>query len=301
MVIFILLIIVAIVAITIWVKKSSERRKMEGLEEAILRAHKTGRLEIIRNYCDVEGISDSIMHATRVRVIRQLADEGDLSAMKEMVLLADAPLERQNWHKKCAEAGDSESMYSVAISYMDCSANKDAGTEIDDQKAFYWFERAANNGYEKAKERVVSSYYHGSGVAEDRDKAFAMAKNYSDCGNSECGLFLALYYYANTSDKWYDINKAIKVLERIMLRGEEQYFAEAAAQLGYIYGGAYLFHTPENEYSDRRRATYCFVLAYIIKETQLYAENANEVGYNFTEFEYKKWFEDAKAFRYNPM
>lgn len=297
------LVIIAVIVVAVYSKEKNEERKKEGLEQAILQAHKAHNWDVVHDYCSVENIPHETMLETRKNVLRRLAEEGDLEAMNHMALDANTADERCKWLTRCAEAGDVEAMYTLAIGYMDVSnvEGSKSGFGVNPQKEFYWYQRAANLGHAKAKSSLVDCYFNGTGVEKDEEKAFSLAKTYSDCGNSECGCFLVRYYYCNPTNSKFDKAQGVRTLERIIARGEPKFYREAVWQLGYIYGAPYLYGSSEDEFSDRRKATYCFVLAQVVEESEILISSINKVGYDFTEFEYKKWYDDAKNLRYNPM
>lgn len=285
-----LIVIVIVIAIVVAVasKERAEERKMEGLEDAILRAHRTDDWRIVENYCSSENIPEETMHEVRRRVNIRLAKQGDIKAMRVAAAYAETEEERREFETMGAEAGDVDAMYALAIGYMN----------VDAEKQFYWYKKAADRGLDKAMGAVASAYYFGDGVPADKKKAFAYAKDCADRGCADASFFL-VDYFEQFNEPRLDTQEKINLMERVMQRGERESFAKAARKLGIIYGGAYLFNGVVNEFSNRRKASYCFTLAYVL-DHDYDKDDIFKTGYRPTQFELDKWQEDARNLRYNP-
>ncbi len=57
--------------------------------------------------------------------------------------------------------------YNLAILYEDGE-----GTEKNLEKAFYWYQKAAENGDSMAQYHLALSYYKGEGIEKNLEKAF---------------------------------------------------------------------------------------------------------------------------------
>lgn len=295
--------IVVVIVMALYSKEKNEQRKQEGLEEAILRARRLHNWDIVHNYCSAECISEEVMIETRKKLITRLAEQGDLEAMNEMALKSTTPDERCKWLTRCAEAGDIEAMYSLAFGHSVTANEPDSklGCGVDPEKEFYWYNLAASKGHERAMSGVAECYYDGAGVPKDRQKSFDYAKDCADRGYSACAFFLVKNFWIPIDDPHLSKAEIIKMMERVMLRGEQESFAEAAKELGYAYGRAYLYNQPVDEFSDRRKAAYFFTLAHIL-DSELYSkERIFETGYRPSQFEWNQWVEDARNYRFNPM
>lgn len=300
---FLVLAIVAIIVISLYNKEKNEQRKQEGLEEAILRAYKQHNWEIVHNYCSAEDISQETMIETRNKVYCCLAEQGDVEAMNHMALHAKTPDDRCKWLTRCAEAGDLDAMNSLAFGYSEAANGPGSvyGWGTDPQKEFYWYNCAASKGHEQAMSSVAECYYDGIGVPKDRQKSFDYAKDCAERGYSACAFFLVKYFWIPNEEPHLSKAEIIKMMERVMLRGEQKSFAEAAKELGYAYGRAYLFNRPVDEFSDRRKAAYFFTLAHVLDSDLYNKDRIFETGYRPSQFEWNQWQEDARNLRFNPM
>ncbi len=293
-------------ALAIWLivlsVKAKKKRRQKGLEEAILQAHRTGNWEIVDNYCVRENISDAALKKTEKSVMLSLGEGGDLEAMRSLVTSAETAEERCRWLTKLSEAGDARSMYRLALGYSEAINAKSSVDSFgeDPEKEFYWYCKAADKGYDKAMAAVAGCYYFGTGVPKDKKKAFDYAKDCANRGSSACCFFLVDNFGFQFDNPHITTAERIKMMERVMLRGEPESFAKAAWKLGFAYGEAYLYDKPENEYSDRRKAAYCFVLAYVLDKDLYDKDKIIKTGYRATQYELNKWQEDARNLRYNP-
>jgi TPR repeat protein len=64
-----------------------------------------------------------------------------------------------------------------------CCYYDGAGVSQDKNKAFYWFELAANSGDAMAQYRIGSMLAKGEGIKEDEAQAFEWFKKGADNGN----------------------------------------------------------------------------------------------------------------------
>ncbi|RGB28670.1 hypothetical protein C1646_629432, partial [Rhizophagus diaphanus] len=88
-------------------------------------------------------------------------------------LYCNEPFTKELWCKRCinyleklAENGDEDVMFNLAICYYNGE-----GTEKNLEKAFHWYQKAAENGDEEA------IYYNGEGTEKNFEKAFQWYQN----------------------------------------------------------------------------------------------------------------------------
>mgnify|MGYP004481001777 FL=1 len=88
------------------------------------------------------------------------------------------------YFKKSAEKGHPMGQFFVGQAYL-CGE----GTEIDDKKAVYWYEKASVNGNSLAKHRLAMLYYYGEengiDIKKDAEYAIQLLEEAADDGNEE--------------------------------------------------------------------------------------------------------------------
>jgi TPR repeat protein len=107
-------------------------------------------------------------------VYQKLAEAGDSTAMGAigtMYSLGGEGLPKDvrqaaQWHLKAAKAGNSASMQSVGLDYMDGD-----GVQQDYEEAFNWLKQAADAGQPVAMAALGSLYGYGKGVPKDMKQA----------------------------------------------------------------------------------------------------------------------------------
>ena len=283
-----------------------KRKKMVGLEDAIMQSHKLDNWGITADYCLRNGISEKRMDKCINEILHRLAEQGEIMAMRYMAVHAGSSEKECMWYTRCAEAGDKDAMYWLGLKYSSTvnAAGGAGGYGSNPELSFYWFNQAANRRHSAAMERVASCHYFGQGVEKNEEEAFRIAQHFWERGNSECGLFLTSIFYQNPTSEKYDIPRAITILERIMIRGEKKMYTEAASSLGHIFGAPFMHPgIPVRDYHDCRKAAYCFALAFVAGDSlsDVMAQNIAKTGYNYTDHEFAQWYSDAKNYRYNPM
>ena len=87
------------------------------------------------------------------------------------------------------------------------------------------------------------------------------------------------------------------MLKRAMNKGDREVYAKAADELGFIYGRAYVYGGPEDEYSDRYKAAYFYALAFFAGDYS--ADRITQSGYRASQYEIDKWRDDAINMRCN--
>ncbi|HUW19839.1 MAG TPA: tetratricopeptide repeat protein [Sedimentisphaerales bacterium] len=76
------------------------------------------------------------------------------------------PIKGVEWYTKAAEAGDSNAIYSLGVTY-----GLGKGVAQDDKKAMELFKKAANTGHTDAMINLGAMYSLGRGVSQDYQKA----------------------------------------------------------------------------------------------------------------------------------
>ena len=70
------------------------------------------------------------------------------------------------------------------------------GIKQDKQKAFYWYTKAAEQGYLYAQYNLANMYYEkGNGTKQDKQKAFYWYTKAAEQGYAEAQYNLAIMYY----------------------------------------------------------------------------------------------------------
>ena len=127
-----------------------------------------------------------------------------------------------------AEKGDIFSQYRLAGIYYH-------GEEIDGdlERAFYWYERAANQGFVKAQNHLADMYHKGEGVDEDLEQAFYW---YERAANQSYAP--AQYNVADMYHKGEGVDEDLKRAFYWYERAANQNFAPAQYDIAdmYFYG-----------------------------------------------------------------
>lgn len=113
-----------------------------------------------------------------------LSEDNDKKKKADGLYRAHKYKEALSIWQEFAEKGDAECQYNVG----DCYANG-YGVPKNDQKAFYWFLKSAEQDYWPAQDLVGYYYAHGVGVSEDLNKALYWYQKAVDNGSfDEDGL-----------------------------------------------------------------------------------------------------------------
>ncbi len=80
-------------------------------------------------------------------------------------------------------------MYNLALCYQ-----YGKGTETNLEKAFYWYQKAAENGYEAAQNHLVTLYERGEVIERNLGKALDWYQKAAENGNKVAMYNLAIYY-----------------------------------------------------------------------------------------------------------
>ena len=300
LVVFIILCIIVILILRSAMKGGKRERQIEELRELILMCDANQiPFDRVESFCEENDFSDVEYHTVRKNLYIEKAESDDIHALT----MAAAYMENEDkgakirYLTRAAELGDVESMYYLGLILK---YNDEYLEYRDLKKALYWFENAAKTGHEGSIVEVANAYRFGDGVEENKDKAYSILKDYSDRGYSDCSMILARDYYGSIGNPYYNLKQAEQLYIRVIQRGDRELFAEAADRLGYLYGGCYIYNAPTDELSDRRKAAYCYALAYFA-DPDNDLDKLNKVGYRYTEREMQGGKNDAQNLRYNPI
>lgn len=143
-------------------------------------------------------------------------------------------LENFNEIRRKAENGDAESQYKLAKLYLSESAN----LTVDKEKAFYWANKSAEQGYPPAYNFLGTSYYVGTGVEKNPQKAVEYYEKAIQKGEVQAMYHLAVLYYFGEDGVKPDYEKAYNLLKRAIDEGK---YCQAYELLGVMYSqGAYV-------------------------------------------------------------
>jgi len=88
-----------------------------------------------------------------------------------------------------AERGDARAQYILSNMYA-----KGEGVPHDDQLAFWWLQKAAEQELAVAQYSLGAMYYKGEGVPQDYQRAFHLFQKAAKQGNAKAQLYLGLMY-----------------------------------------------------------------------------------------------------------
>ena len=143
-----------------------------------------------------------------------------------------------------AEAGDVHAQYELATEYYDGDCDEGCKDEDDcDEKAFYWFEKAAEQGHVEATYWLAHCLYCRTGVRfSNPDGALYYALKSAEGGHVKAMEFLfELYSNGISCDKW-DYEAAFKWLKKAAESGS----VTAKYQLGKLYIKGFILHDSKN-------------------------------------------------------
>lgn len=302
-----ILVILVIIGLWVLIAVINSKKRTEELERLIYQYDKTASQEsgdALINFMNNHNISTSKQQKVRSAMYHRLADAGDVFALMMVYdIHHDNKQLAYEYLHRAAQLGSVAAFYELGMQYSQHGNSSEyyVGFGYDPALAFSWFSKAAQHGHEDAIRYVATAYHNGEGVKEDKEKAFAYAKSFSDRGYPQLSFFLVLYFYNSPISSHYQPQAAVTLLERIMYRGHSDSFKEAARELGFIHGGAYLYNSPPDAFSDRRKAAYCFFLVAALNNfDEFYINLFKKTGYMATQFEINTWKNDAENLRYNP-
>ncbi|POG66278.1 kinase-like domain-containing protein, partial [Rhizophagus irregularis DAOM 181602=DAOM 197198] len=100
------------------------------------------------------------------------------------------------------ENGNKDAIFNLAVCYRNGE-----GTEKNLEKAFNWYQKAAENENEKAMFTLANCYYFGEGIEKNLEKSFYWNQKAAENGNEDAVFNLAIYYY-NGKGTEKNLNKA---------------------------------------------------------------------------------------------
>lgn len=91
--------------------------------------------------------------------------------------------------KKASDANDPRGDYALGLLFQ-----KGWGVTADDKQAFQWFQKAAKKGWSSGMEKVAWAFYEGKGVAQDKNKALAIARFLATDSRNAYGRYLVYLF-----------------------------------------------------------------------------------------------------------
>lgn len=248
-------------------------------------------------------ISNEEYIGIRTRLYARLAQRGDAFAQLQMGALAELgnqPFAAEHWYILSANGGNVEAIYSLGLLYSK-DANDDPqkpGVGYNPVKSFQHFLMAAERGYVNAISHVAMAYLMGEGVQEDREKEYYWLLKGAELNSARCCLDLS-WTYTDINSPHYDLDKGVQVLKKVLILGDRFTYELAVEALGHVYGDAYIRNEPETKYSDRKKAAYCFTMAYIMfaDVNDFYLKVAEKTGYHVSRAEFDMLKEDVVFMR----
>lgn len=198
--------------------------------------------------------------------LKQLTKKADKGDVESMVKLYKYHLEDEHgdstlivhYLQRAADAGDAEAQTSLGA----CFQEGFLGLQRDEQKGFYYIQKAAAQGYDMAIYNLGLDYLYGIGVAKDLDKALSYFKQAAMSGVAQAQYFYAagiiddsvttdqgVFWLQKSADQGYvpansmlaryyinkeDYEKALKNAQIAASTGDAE--GEAALATLYYYG-----------------------------------------------------------------
>ena len=201
----------------------------------------------------------------------------------------------EHYYIEAANSGDVEAMYQLGLMY---SFDSEFGK--DEEKSFYWFNKAAEAGKLDAMYYAAAYFFDKK---NDADEAFRRAQAGANRGSLRCKQYLADNFYGFVGSKYYNKQKSIALLEEAITSAKDRdMFGSLACSLAYKFGVCYAFDgIAPDEFSDRKKACYCYLLSYFADpDYDNRKEYAKKTGFWPTEAEWNQWVQDAKQMIYQP-
>ena len=127
------------------------------------------------------------------------------------------------WAKKLADRGDARGQNLLGIHYRN--------GKCVEQKAVYWFRKAAEQGLAPAQCNLGRCYMFGRGVREDKEKAFYWWQKVAEQGDADAQYWLGRCYYDGDGVE-EDKEKAVFWYQKAAEQGHEDAW-ERLWELGY--------------------------------------------------------------------
>lgn len=287
------------------VKKQKEDAKLAAerarIEQLILEADRSSSDEPrnrLWEALDQYGYSQDMFFNIRTSLYTRLAQKGDAFAQAMLGDLASAMDkwdEALHWYTLSAKGGCTEAMYSLGLYYSEAGNGEysSGGFGYDPVKSFEYFLKAAQGGHLKAMSSVARCFEDGEGTAADPDKALEWVRRGAALGSWDCCNYLAEHVYNYPLHPLYDQTKALQWHRNSAKVADRDQFERTVHAMGYIYGGAYIYNSPETPLSDRRKAAYCFTMSYITSHDDSDKDLLMKIGYHVSEQEFAKLREDT--------
>ncbi len=283
-------------------KKDQDNTSLPEFDKLIIQADKTMSdydRQNLYSAIDRKGYSQDQYYNHRTSLYTRLAKAGDPFAQCQLGDLAhnlNRTEEAMHWYTLSANGGCTDAMYSLGLWFSEAGNGEysSGGFGYDPIRSFEYFLQAAQGGHLKAMHSVARCFEDGEGTTADLNKALEWAQRGADAGSWDCCDYLAVNVYNNPLHPLCDQGKALEWLRKSTQYADRDQFEKSVRAMGYIYGGAYLFNQPENTYSDRKKAAYCFTMAYISNsDDDSDAELLQKTGYRVSEQEFAKLRDDT--------
>lgn len=254
------------------------------------------------------GLTADKHNELRMKVYKPKAVQGDANAQYWLGFLYscvvyDAKLAKY-WYEKAAMQGDIRAMRGLAFGYNPYVNDNPAdyghvsfGYNLEEYLG--WINELIEVGDAYSMCELALEYEIGEIVGQDKEKAkelyeLAAKQNYGKAYVGLAGI------YGNIIGKYYDKQLEYEMLLKAMQCKERDPFEQASYSLGLMFGGAYLYDGKEDEFSDRRKAAYCFYLSYVCGNHTA-KDNLRKLGYSISNTEFEQWKNDAVNLRYNSL
>lgn len=182
------------------------------------------------------------------RLLKTLADEGNVDAMKSIAIeytefggYGDNASEYFQWNLKAAKADDAEAQATIGLEYI-CTG--------DYNSAFDWYKKSAEQGYFKGFIGLGKCYDH----FYSNEKEELRSKNEKMKAERE------EYYVALIEDTYINALNASE---------NDEQFGEACCEIGKLYRDSALYVS--QDLNDAERAVYFLYVSYIIEPMRSYA------------------------------
>lgn len=117
---------------------------------------------------------------------------------------------------KAAEAGNREAQFRCGELYQ----YEDKSGEFDEEKAMYWYEKAAKQGHAEAQLSYGRMYVNGRGTEEDLEKALYWFEKAAAQGSADAMFDIGFIYEIEMEPK--DLEKALYWYEKAAAGGNEE-------------------------------------------------------------------------------
>jgi len=134
--------------------------------------------------------------------------------------------------RKKAESGDAAAQFELAQYYeREAGEARSERRALRDQKrAFDWFTRSAEQGFSKAQLNLGRVYFHGHGVAQDKDLAVEWQIKAAEQGLPEAQFSVGnIYFHGGIREQ--DVERALD----LFTKAANQHHVAAQKQLGILY------------------------------------------------------------------